>query len=268
MRALGNYGLTLEQYVQADPALLLERLRVVGGNFFAAAGGSAMALKNALLGRYEFVYWLLWIPDTLATVAAAWAVFIFWPRRGEDVANAPRGVGVYSVFVVVYFLVFAFADVNFRHFVAVVPAVAALVALSAERCLDYLKRSNPGITSAVGAIIVVTALSGRSLISGGIDFGAAGFNPSNFLAQDEIARHVKARYFADYETFESRSSLFVLDSDRVRFLPPNIGNRMATAFSLAAVSDTVVQPAAAKMSLDPRETGRTVYRHRGFNWRS
>ena len=265
MRATGELWTNLEQYVQADPALLLERLRVVGGNFFAAAGGSAVALKNALLGRYELVYWLLWIPDILATAAAAWAVFIFWPRRGEDVVNTPRGVGVYSVFVVVYFVVFAFADVNFRHFVAIVPAVAVLVALSVERYLDYLKRSNHSLTSAVGAIIVVTALSGRSLIAGGIDFGAAGFNPSSFLAQDEIARHVKARYFADYETFETRASLFVLDGDRVRFLPPNIGNRMATTFSLAAVNDTVVQPAAAKMSPDPRETGRTVYRHRGFN---
>tara|TARA_B100000674_G_scaffold498875_1_gene540119 strand:- start:913 stop:2964 length:2052 start_codon:yes stop_codon:yes gene_type:complete len=245
----GELWTNLEQYIRTDPALLLERLRVVGGNFFAAAGGSAMALKNALLGRYEFVYWLLWVPDALATVAAAWAVFVFWPRRGEDVVNAPRGVGVYSVFVVVYFVVFAFADVNFRHFVAIVPAVAALVALGVERYLDYLKRSNPVITSAVGAIIVITALSGRSLISGGVDFGASGFNPSSFLAQDEIARHVKARYFADYETFESRSSLFVLDGDRVRFLPPNIGNRMATAFSLAAVNNTVVQPAARKCLL-------------------
>ena len=207
-----------------------------------------MALKNALLGRYEFVYWLLWIPDTLATVAAAWAVFVFWPRHGEDVVML-RGCWCLLDLRCRVFLVFAFADVNFRHFVAIVPAVAALVALGVERYLDYLKRSNHSLTSAVGAIIVVLALGGRSLISGGIDFGASSFNPSSFLAQDEIARHVKSRYFADYETFETRASVFVLDGERVRFLPPNIGNRMATAFSLAAVNDTVIQPAARKCLL-------------------
>ena len=192
IRALLSYGLTSNSTFKLIQRCFWRRLGVVGSNFFAAAGDSAVALKNALLGRYEPVYWLLWIPDIFGYRCRCTGCLYFLAAAPEDAARTFPGTGVYSVFVVVYFIVFVFAEVNFRHFVAIVPAVAVLVALGVERYLDYLKRSNHSLTSAVGAIIVVLALGGRSLISGGIDFGASSFNPSSFLAQDEIARHVKS----------------------------------------------------------------------------
>ena len=230
-------------YAELDMAGIIDRAAVASGNFFRATGGSAQALATALPPRLDFILWPLWLADILAAMLAAWAFITLlpgWKRNGSGDTGGRQGV--FCIFAAVYFVVFLFSSVNFRHFVSVIPVLAILVAIGAENVLNRIGNARSVSFYSLATILLVAFLGGRSAVVGGIDFGSAGFGASTYLSQVEIARHVKSRFFPDHGAFEEHSSLFVSNGEQLTFIKPDVGNRMATVFYLASADTRVETP--------------------------
>ena len=236
-RNLGAMGANISLYASFDLGDTFERLKTLSINFVDATGGSYRHLGRLFDTKYEVIKPILWTADTIAIISLFLSLLYYRPsiyRRSQ----VDQPVGVFVLFSATYFVVFAFADVNFRHFVASLPALSILVALGATQFHRLFARFFPPQTSKVLGGFLICFLGARSLITGGVDFGFANVAADSYRAHNEIAKHVKKEYAIDYETFERTASLFKITSNGSEFVPHSIGGRMASIFYMATKSAT------------------------------
>ncbi len=229
----GSLRSNISQYASFDLERSVSRLNTLLNTFVDATGGSYSHLGRLFYGKYEVVGGILWVADLIAIISVFLALVYYRPtiyRRTQ----ARQPMGVFVLFCATYFLVFAFADANFRHFLASIPALSILVALGITQLHRLFAKFFSSTMSKALIAVFICFLGARSLITGGVDFGSVTVAPDSYRAQNEIAKHVKREYLLDYETFERTASLFKVTPRGLEFVPHSIGGRMASVFKLAA----------------------------------
>lgn len=231
----GSMRSNISQYASLDPGRSLNRLKTLWTSFVDATGGSYRHLGSLFNGKYGVLKGILWIADFIAISSLFLALLYYRPaiRRRTQV---DRPMGVFILFSCTYFVVFAFADANFRHFLASLPALSILVALGATKLYRLFTKFLSLKMSKAFSAVLIGFLGARSLITGGVDFGSVTFAADSYQAQNEIAKHIKRQHLVDYETFERTASLFKVTSNGMEFVPHSIGGRMASVFNLATTN--------------------------------
>ena len=142
--------------------------------------------------------------DAVGLLLAAAGMGAMLDRRRR--VFAVPAVCLFPLIVLVTAVTALVSDLLPRHMVAVTPAAAVLVGLTAERLVSSLWRC--GRPALLLAVLAVGLIALRPLVFGGLGFVAPTFAIDSVAAQSEIAATVKASFFTDRDIFEARVGEF------------------------------------------------------------
>lgn len=196
-------------------------------------GGSSTSFATTAVGRWPWAANLLAVADLLAAALAVAFLLRLMVRRWRG--TRPPAFGVFAVIAVVYLAVALVAFVNARHLVALVPAIAAMIGLSAELLVTRLRRS--GRFGAVATCCICALIAVRPAVLGASQLLPQPFSITSTRAREEIAGVLKAGFYADRESFENHAALFWHDPDgRWQMVQGGVSNRMSFIYRTAPVT--------------------------------
>lgn len=219
-------------------------------------GGSSDSFVRVAAGRLPQAAALLAVADLLTAALALAFLFRLLPSRLRSAR--PAAVGVFAIMTLAYLAVTLVSDVNARHLVAVVPAVAVMIGLSAEEIVAHLRYS--GWPGTVAVCVICALVAARPALLGASQLLDQDFSITSTRAQQEIAAVLKAGFYPDRESFEDHAALFWRGPDgRWQMLQGGVNNRMAFIYRTTAVppvatgrNDCVAIVRKADITGDPR----------------
>lgn len=212
-------------YLEIDP---LQKAMLL----FDLLGGSAPTFAQVAAGRLPWATMALAVADLLT--AGLVLLFLLRLLPGRLHSARPAAFAIFAVITVVYLAISLVAFVNPRHMVAVVPAVTAMIGLAAEELVGRLRRAGwPG--RGVGIVLCIM-IAMRPALLGASQLLPQGFSITSTVAQQEVARALKAGFYPDHTDFEAHAALFWRGPDeRWQLQQGGLANRMAFIYRTAPV---------------------------------
>lgn len=196
-------GDAVVHYVFWQPDWLMAK----AGRFATLFAGAADAI-----GRPEgWVRLPLLAADWIVPLVAAAGIIALLRHRRQAFAGQPAGL--FALILLVTAVTALFSDLLTRHMVAVAPAAAALVGVTAEQLRAALRRRAAPV-AAIGTVVVAALIAIRPLAFGILGL-LPGELPLNALAtQQEIVTAIKPVFYGDRDGFESHVAEFGLNQAR------------------------------------------------------
>lgn len=207
----------------------VDRLAQKAGIFADLFGGGAHVFGDQGLWPRP----LLALADVMELVlAGAGAIAMGWRRR---VLFGARPVALFPLILLVTVVTALASDLLARHMVAVAPAAAILVGLTAERLVVALGRQCPAGAVIGAAVCLLIAL--RPLAFGITGFADQPFQPGSVAAEAEIAAAIKPTLYADRDAFEAHAAQFRrTESRRWMVVSNGIPNHMSFLYQTLPVA--------------------------------